>query len=265
MFAQQRFQVARVDVETAADDHVLLAVQQGQEAVGVEAADIAGADEALAARIEPLGLARLAGLAVVAAHHAGRVPHHLADGRGIAGRQFAARVVDEADVVARRRPADRVQLVGLHMRFEDAGAAPFRHAVELDQPARPARHHLGLQWRSERRAGAELEAEGAQVVGIERRQGHDALVLHRHQHRVRDAVLHGQREVSGGVELLHQDHAAAEGQGREEHHQRGVRIQRRGEQGHHVCGVAIGRAAHHVRPAHAVRLHDAFRRAGGAG
>ena len=50
MLAQHRLEVARVEVEAAADDHVLAAVEQGEEAVVVEAADVAGADEALAGR-----------------------------------------------------------------------------------------------------------------------------------------------------------------------------------------------------------------------
>jgi hypothetical protein len=45
---QHGLEVAGIDVEAAADDHVLPAVHQRQEAFGVEAADVAGADEALA-------------------------------------------------------------------------------------------------------------------------------------------------------------------------------------------------------------------------
>ena len=48
MAAQHRLEIARVDVEAAGDDHVLLAVEQRQKAIVVEAADVAGADEALA-------------------------------------------------------------------------------------------------------------------------------------------------------------------------------------------------------------------------
>ena len=48
VLAQHRLEVARIEVEAAADDHVLAAVDQRQKAVVVEAADVAGADEALA-------------------------------------------------------------------------------------------------------------------------------------------------------------------------------------------------------------------------
>ena len=50
VLAQHRLEVARVEVEAAADDHVLAPIDQREEAVFVEAADVAGADEALARR-----------------------------------------------------------------------------------------------------------------------------------------------------------------------------------------------------------------------
>ena len=51
-------------------------------------------------------------------------------------------------------------LSGMLVRQQHAGAAALGHAVELDQAARPALQHVGLQRRGERRAGAELHAEG---------------------------------------------------------------------------------------------------------
>ena len=59
VLAQHRLEVARVEVEAAADDHVLAAIDEREEAVVVEAADVAGADEPLARGIEPLGLGGL--------------------------------------------------------------------------------------------------------------------------------------------------------------------------------------------------------------
>src|SRR3954451_16481751 len=47
MLAQHRLEIARVEVEAAADDHVLAPIDEGQEAVIVEATDVARADEAL--------------------------------------------------------------------------------------------------------------------------------------------------------------------------------------------------------------------------
>ncbi len=211
---------------------------------------------------EPFGLARLLGLAVVAGHHAAGVAHHLA---GLAGGNFDAGLVDQAQVVAFGRAAHGVQLVGVVVRFQDEGAAAFGQAVELHQSAGPAFQHIGLQRGVEGGAGAELHAEAAQVVRVEVGPRHQALVLHRHQHGVGHALCLRQRQVAGGVEFGHQQHRAAKGQRGEEHHQRGVGVQRRGQQGHGVRPVAVGGAARDVGPAHAVRLHDALGRAGGAG
>ena len=153
----------------------------------------------------------------------------------------------------------------MQVRRQGAAAAAFGHAVELDQPARPARQHVGLQRRGEGRAGAELHAERRQVEAAELGQRHQPLVLHRHEHGVGDAVPLGQAQVLEGVELGHQHRGAAPGQRRQEDHQRGVRVERRGEQRGRVRAVAVGgAAAAHLRPAHRVRLDDALGRAGGA-
>jgi hypothetical protein len=93
---------------------------------------------------------------------------------------------------------------------------------------------------------------------------HQSLVLHRHQHRVRRAVLLRAREVLRAVELRQQHHRAAACQRGDHHHQRGVGVQRRGDQRDRVGAVAAGFGTPHLAPAHRVRLHDAFGRAGGA-
>ncbi len=201
------------------------------------------------------------GLAVIGGHHRLRMADDLA---GLAARQFAAGIVDDANVVGVAGSADGVQLVGIRVRLEDAGAAALGHAVVLGEATGPARQHLALECWRERRAGGELHAERRQVVVRELRQRQDALVLHRHQHRVRGAVLLGELEVAGGIELRHQHDRAAAGERGEERHQRGVRVQRRGEQRDRVRSVAAGGSAQHVHPAHAMRLHDALRRAGRA-
>ena len=187
--------------------------------------------------------------------------HHLA---GLARRHLHARVVDQADVVALGRAAHGVQLVGVGVGLQDAGATAFGHAVELHQAARPARQHVGLQRGVERGAGAELHAKAAEVVRVEIGPRHQAAVLHRHQHGVGHPLGLRERQPAGGVELGHQQHRAAIGQRGKEHHQRGVGVQRGGEQRHRVRPVAVDGAARHVHPAHAVRLHDALGRARGA-
>src|SRR5436190_21423675 len=73
MLAQHRLEIARIEVEAAADDNVLAAIDESEEAVRVVADSVDGADAALARGIEPLGLGRLRRPAVVAGHHSGRV------------------------------------------------------------------------------------------------------------------------------------------------------------------------------------------------
>src|SRR5688500_20257912 len=63
MRVEDLLHLARVDVEAAADDEVLLALDDVEEVVGVEAADVAGVQPAVAQR--PRGLLREP---VVAAH-----------------------------------------------------------------------------------------------------------------------------------------------------------------------------------------------------
>ena len=75
-------------------------------------------------------------LVVVAGHH--RRPSGRRLRRPRPARHFAAVLVDQPDVVAPAGLADGVQLVGMLVGGEDAGAAALGHAVVLDQPARPA-------------------------------------------------------------------------------------------------------------------------------
>ena len=150
---QHGLEIARIDVEAAGDDHVLLAVHQRQEAVLVEAADVAGADEAFARRRRPVGLGGLGRLVVVADHHraaSGRRPR-----RSRPAATSLAVLVDQPDVVAGRRAGRPCAACpGCSWRQQHAGAAALGHAVVLDQPAGPALQDVGLQRRGERRGGA---------------------------------------------------------------------------------------------------------------
>jgi hypothetical protein len=93
-----------IHVEAARDDHVLAPVEQHQEAVLVEAAEVAGADVATALSVTPLGRGRCLGTAVVAVIMPGEAADDLAD---LAARQLAPVLVDHADVVSRRRATGR--------------------------------------------------------------------------------------------------------------------------------------------------------------
>ena len=67
------------------------------------------------------------------------------------------------------------------------------------------------------------------------------------------------------VEFLHQRDRAAAGQRREEADERRVGIERRRQHRRRRAVVAEGIGALHMRPAHAMRLHDALGHAGRAG
>src|SRR6185369_17681134 len=135
VLAQDRFEVAGINIEAARNHHVLAPVHQREEAVLVEAADIAGADVAVALAVVPLGFARLGGLVVVAGHHRAGAAHDFAD---LAGAKFAFILVDQPYVVTFGRLADGVQFLREVVRLQDAGTAAFGQAVELAQPAGPA-------------------------------------------------------------------------------------------------------------------------------
>ena len=153
MLQQHALDVARIDVEAAGDDHVLLAVAENDETVRIQPTHVTAADVAPAFAVEPLGLARFLGQTVVAIHHAGRSAHDLAL---LAGRQLAPLLVDEADVGALAGAAHGVQLVGVVVAVQLAAYAALGHPVVLDEPARPALQYFGLEGGTKRRAGAEL-------------------------------------------------------------------------------------------------------------
>jgi hypothetical protein len=128
----------------------------------------------------------LPGLIEIAVHHrSGRAADDLAD---LAARHFATLLVDQADLMAGRRLADRVQLVREFVRIEDAAAAALGHAVVLGQTARPAFENVRLELPPRTARWCRTSCGSLQVEAIELRQVHDALVLHRHQHRVRRAM-----------------------------------------------------------------------------
>jgi hypothetical protein len=126
---QHLFDLARIDVGTAADDQLLLAVDDLQIAVTVEHADIAGGEPAVGAEAAGIDL----GVLVVADRHRGAIGQNLA---GRAGRQVTPILIDHADADLRQgfadEPAYGFRIVFRHgVRLEPA----FEHAVELQQMA----------------------------------------------------------------------------------------------------------------------------------
>ena len=196
MPAKHGFEVARIDVEAAGNDHVLLAVHQHQEAVIVEATDVSGADEAMTCGIEPLVFARLRDAVVVASIIAGLRPTTSpASPRPTA---WPASSTSRMSCPGTRLP-DGVQLVRVQVCLEHAGPAAFGHPVVLVAGPRASGRAPPLQLGGEGRTGAELLAKAAEVEAIERRFVHQSAVLDRDQHRVGRAGV--PRPVPGSARL----------------------------------------------------------------
>ena len=110
------FDLARVDVLPAADDHVLVAADQDEVAVLVEASHVAGVQPAV-----DEGLRSLVGPVEVAAHHVGALDHHLA---GLAVGCRAPRSVDHPDRLPRQRKPDSPGLALAVQRVDGLAQVP---------------------------------------------------------------------------------------------------------------------------------------------
>src|SRR5476651_2368384 len=108
MFEQYGFQIDRIHVESARDDHVLLPIQQMHETVIVDPADIAAALESRAGLIEPACLASRIIELVVAGHQPWTAADDLAH---FALLKHPSVVVNNAKVAVGKRPADSVEFV----------------------------------------------------------------------------------------------------------------------------------------------------------
>src|SRR5262245_16062264 len=102
MRVQHLLDLARIDVEASADDQVLLALDDEEEAVLVEAPHVAGVEPLRAYR--PRGLVRVA---IVPGHHVGTLHADLAD---LARRQRAVGVVLDRDRDSGNRRPHRADL-----------------------------------------------------------------------------------------------------------------------------------------------------------
>ena len=92
---------------------------------------------------------------------------------------------------------------------------------------------------------------------------HQPLILHRYQHRVRNAFARGNLQIARGVEFGHHVQAATIGERRHHERERRVRVKRGGDQ-RFLLGLAISRIGANgcMFPTHPARMDDAL---GGAG
>jgi hypothetical protein len=95
--AEDPLDLGRIGVEAADQEHVLLAVGDGEPAPGIEPADVTGVQPAIP--VDGLGGRR--GVLEVAAHHVVAADQDLAVG---AGRQIPAAAIDDAHRDAGSRP-----------------------------------------------------------------------------------------------------------------------------------------------------------------
>ena len=267
MGEQHLLDLARVDVGAARDDQVLRAIFQRDEPIGIDGAEIARPQPAIAQRL------RVGGIVVpVAVHHAIAGGDDLAD---LARRQLAARLVDDADGDARARhadageplfvswvpgvgmqglaePADGHRTLALAIQVVQPGAEQGERALEVGRVHRRAAVDDGLQAPRLRRAGAGVIDEARHHgrrgehadVGVARQCPEHALGL---EGARQDYVVGSARDVGEGIEP------------------RAVR-QRRGMQDGVVRAqvVDVGVVAVAREQQVAVREHRAFRPAGGA-
>src|SRR5690606_12857987 len=117
MLAQHSLQIAGIDVETTADDHVPASIHEREEAIFIEPADITGTDETLAGVVIPFGFSGFFRLVQITTHHGHGMAHHLAY---LAGWQFVTFLIDDPYVMAFQWRAHGIQFVGKLMSQQHA-------------------------------------------------------------------------------------------------------------------------------------------------
>ena len=194
-----------IDVLATAQHHVLLAVDDEDEAVGVDLGDVAGVEPAVGDRFRG-GL----GAVQVALDHRGAAHPELAD---LALRDLVAVVVDALGLEGRHRRADAGRLVdeevAAHRGDDPAGLG---HAVAGVGPrGGDLGVDLGDQVRLQRRAAAAQAHQAGGVARGEVRVQQHLAAHHRHARHRGDALALDQLQRLAGVPLVHQHEHAARG------------------------------------------------------
>ena len=242
--------VARVDVDAAGDDHVLLPIHQVEKAILVEIAQVARVEPAVAD-----GQCRQVGALVVARHEHGAAADDLAH---LARRHVVAGLVDDAHLLEGRRHADRGQLAR-RIRLVEDGHEALGQPVEFVEAIRQTPLQLFLLLLEQRRAhGAETLERAARLLAKVRlvQQRHD---LRRHHVDVRDPLAPDRLDEQLRVEVIQQHVGAAEKHPRHEREHRPVEDNRAGVTDdalrRHAPGACKERAVIH---AHVVGVDDAL-------
>ncbi len=197
-----------VDVHASGDDHVVLAVEQVQEAVGVEPADVSGEQPSVAQRA-----GRGVGSVVVADH---RVLGRRDDLTDLADRDGFTGIVDDADfghrdglattgqavdefgvgaVVFSTEPSDEVRRLGLAVELHE-------HRAEDGEP-------LAQAVDGDRGGAVENGAEGRQVERTTFGCVEDPVDHRRNHEGERDLVFGDAPEAELGIELVLEEDGGA--------------------------------------------------------
>jgi hypothetical protein len=209
MVAERPLDLGGVDVLPTGDEHVLLAVDDVEEAVGVPPGQVAGVKPA--PRVDRRG----AGGRVleVTGEHRRALEDQLAH---LAGRDLPAVLADHGGAHEPVRPADRAGLghgvLQPHAERARTELGQAEALLEGDLVHRPpALDHADRQ----RRAAAGHEAQAGQVGAAEPRRGEQQLVLRGDAEEHGDALALDQVEHGVRVPRPHQHHGAAEDQQRQ--------------------------------------------------
>ncbi len=199
MLDQDLVDLQRRDVDAAADDQVLGAAGDADEALRILDAEIAGLDALAVERIDR------AVVVEIADRHLRPADRDLALD---AGRAFLALRIGDHQLLMQRRKPDRAHLLGVVAVAADP--AGLRHAVHLQQ--RDAVHLLELRplLRGQRRRRAAHQPERRDVLrGVADRLVEQHVQHGRHAGRERDAVLLDPFEEAAVREALGHVHGQA--------------------------------------------------------
>ena len=180
------------DLLAAGDDHVLLAIDDVEVALGVEGREVAGAEPAV-----DEGLGGLVGTLPVAGRDGGAARADLADGAAV-GWDGAAVVADDGELDGDTRTAGlgaeaellfgRQRLQVLLQEAEGQVRARLGHAVGLDVLAAHHAHDLAHDLGRDRRAAGQDAAQARVVARLGARVPHEAVEHRRDQVRERGAL-----------------------------------------------------------------------------
>jgi len=257
---QHGLDIGRINVLSPGDDHVLFAVDDIEIALGVDPPDVAGAQPPAVLRVDPGGLGIGVRPIVVTQHGDVAASDDLA---AFAYRGFAIRLVEDAQVRAGQGFSDRGEPLRGGFGFE-CGDHTLGQAIEFNEITAEIFERARFQRQRERRSAAHDRPQRAQVGAVEGRALEHALHDHRHEGGVGGLVAGDARKDADRVELAFDDHRATDQHAAQQADPADVGVEADRNDRHGAALVAQRyREAPRPLDASPVRVHDAFRQAGG--